>query len=252
MAGTWVDGVLGAGLDGSDPGLTRGWNVFETFRSYGPTPFRLDEHVVRLQMSRAAVDIPLSEGVTQRLLERVEPDSWHRITLTRGGQEVITVAPIDPAYVGCERRVACVGWTALPGLPGTVKHGSRLHWQAAATHLGVDEVLLVAPDGAILEANRSNVIAVIGGVVVTPPLDGRQLAGVTRQAMLDAAREAGLPVEEAPLPSFARFDELYLCSTLKELAPVVELDGRPGPGAGPIGDRLHAAFRALVAREAQA
>jgi len=247
-----VNGQEGAGVPGADPGLTRGWNVFETFRSYGPTPFRLDAHLVRLRMSCEAVDIRLPQGLRQRLLERVDADSWHRITLTRGGCEVLTVAPIDAAYVGCDRRVACVPWAPMPGLPATVKHGSRIGWQASAAALGVDELLFVASDGALLEANRSNVLAVVDGVIVTPALDGRQLAGVTRQALLDAARADGLPCEEAALTSYDPFDELYLCSTLKELAPVVELDGRPAAGAGPIGARLHAAFRALVAREAQA
>jgi len=75
------------------------------------------------------------------------------------------------------------------------------------------------------------------------------LDGVTRAALLEAGSEAGLVCHEVQLDAYAEYEELYLASTLKELAPVTQLDGAPGPGAGPVGARLHSAFRALVARE---
>ena len=119
----------------------------------------------------------------------------------------------------------------------------------AAKKLGVDEVIFVDPAGNILEANRSNVIAVIDGELVTPPNEAN-LDGVTRGAMLEAAAHSGLSIREASLPLDSVFQELYLSSTLKELAPVARFDGR-AVGGGPLGASLHAAFRALVARECQ-
>ena len=86
-------------------------------------------------------------------------------------------------------------------------------------------------------------------VLITPPLDGRLLQGVTRGAVLDAAQCAGVPAVENPLDLSAQVDELYLSSTLKELAPVVALDGAPAPGAGPIGKRVRDALRTLIERE---
>ena len=67
--------------------------------------------------------------------------------------------------------------------------------------------------------------------------------------MIDAAREAELEIVESSVHPAMSIDELYVSSTLKEFAPVVRIDERDAPGAGPVGQRLYAAFRGLVARE---
>jgi branched-subunit amino acid aminotransferase/4-amino-4-deoxychorismate lyase len=146
-------------------------------------------------------------------------------------------------------RVAQMPWTNPASLPGAVKHGCRAAWFLAARAADVDEVLLVDLDGHILEASRSNVFAVIDGTLVTPPLDGRKLAGVTREALLTAALGAGIDIQERAIRVNEDFDEFYLASTLKELAPVVEMDGRKMVGRGPMGTALHSAFRGLVSQE---
>jgi len=110
-------------------------------------------------------------------------------------------------------------------------------------------VFWVGRDGCFTEATRSNIFAAVEGVMVTPPADGRILDGVTRRALLDAGLAEGLAVAEAPLPLTAPMTELYATSTLKELAPVSDLDGAAAPGRGPLGDALCAAYRRLVARE---
>lgn len=250
MAGqVFVNGVLDAGLPGDDPGFTRGLNVFDTLRTYGGTPFRLGPHLDRLELSAAALGIPFPGRAVlhEEILGVSAGDRCVRVALTAGGNRVLTWTPIDPARVGGPVRVASVISQPNPYLPGHVKHGSRAGWVLAARRLEVDEVVFVNPEGNILEANRSNVFAVVDGIVRTPPLGGN-LQGVTRGAILEAARDADLDVSEDPLPLVTEFDELYLSSTLKELAPVERLDDRE-IGAGPVGARLHAAFRALVTRE---
>jgi len=246
-----VNGAEGGGIPGDDPGLLRGWTAFDTLRCYRGVPFRLDAHLERLAASAARMDLPMPE--LDRLRSEIDrvagPDHWIRITLTAGGNRVVDGRPIDPTYVGCERRVVRLGFEPPEALPGTVKHGSRGAWILEARRRGVDEVLFVDREGCVLESNRSGVVAVEGGEIRVPPLDGRQLASVTREVLLEAAAELGLAVRVAPLPAVLDVDELYLASTLKELAPVVEVDGRPGPGRGPVGARLHEGFRAIVARE---
>ena len=71
----------------------------------------------------------------------------------------------------------------------------------------------------------------------------------SRRAILEAAEEAGLPLRVAPLRVDQPVEELYLCSTLKELAPVVGMPSCDREGFGPLGERLHAALRALIRRE---
>jgi branched-subunit amino acid aminotransferase/4-amino-4-deoxychorismate lyase len=247
----WVDGQPGGLIPADDPGLLYGLTAFETMRCYDRSVFRLEDHLDRLAASAEQLEVPLPPRalVAEEIRTRAEPDSALRYTLTAGGRRILQVEPIDPSRVGAPMRVARVEWEPSPWLPGLVKHGSRAAWIIAARRLGVDEVILVDRQGNLLEANRSNLFGVRDGVIRTPALDGRLLAGVTRGALLDAARQAGLPLREGPMPQDEGYDELYCSSTLKELAPIAEMDGRPGPGGGPVGAALLAAFRRLVANE---
>ena len=94
--------------------------------------------------------------------------------------------------------------------------------------------------GFVLEGSRSNLWGVVDGVLVTPPVDGRILDGVTRAALLEVCAREGLPCRIGPL-RLEECRELWLSSTLKELAPVV-LDGVER--SGPIGRSLHRSFQA--------
>lgn len=241
-----------AGLHGADlllrddPALWSGLAVFETLRTYGRVPFRLGTHLARLRDSARFCGIPWHPEVEPELhdLAAAMPgESRLNVLLTAGGRRLVRAEPLDLGRAGAPVRVASRAWSPDPWLPGWVKHTSRAAWVQAARIAGVDEVVWIAPEGVWTEANRSNLVVVRDGMLCTPPEDGRILAGVTRACMLEAARAAGVPVSEAPVP-IGPCDEMYLCSTLKELAPVVELDGAPGPGGGPVGARVLAAFRA--------
>ncbi len=249
----WVDGVLNGGIPGDDPGLLLGLTVFETLRTYGEVPFRLQAHLRRLTDSAAAMGfkLPPISVIESEIYDVCRSDVSIRLTFTAGGHRILQRTPIDLKKVARNMSVAPMRWDVPVSLPGPVKHGARASWVLEARRLKVDEVFLVDARDFILEANRSNVFAVIGETIVTPPLDGRQLAGVTRAALLEAATEAQLQYEERPLHLEDNFAELYLASTLKELSPVVQLAERKGPGGGPIGAALLSAFRRIVARETQ-
>ena len=245
-----VNGEAVGSIPADDHSVVHGVGVFETLRTYGSIPFRLDSHLSRLQSSAEALGIPCDVEIIEReCLQHCQPDISQRITLTGSGNRILQIRPIDASYIARSLWVAPIESPPTLGLPGTVKHTSRAPWLAAASALGVDEVLLCAQDGRILEANRSNVFAVQNGKIKTPPLDGDQLEGVTRGALMEAARSSGLPLEEAPLYSWEEFDALYLSSTLKELSPVVRLGDEELPGWEALGMALHEAFRALVAQE---
>ncbi|MBN1947360.1 MAG: aminotransferase class IV family protein [Bradymonadales bacterium] len=246
-----VDGEEGRGIPGDDPGLQLGLTVFETLRTYGRQPFRLQAHLDRLEQSAKALEIAVPERwLIESEVERVmAADVQIRYTLTGGGHRICDAMPIDLRRVGAPMKVARVEWEPPHWLAGHVKHGSRAGWVLAARQLKVDEVLLVDRRGYILEANRSNVFAVIDGQLCTPPLDGRFLAGVTRGALLDAAGREGLVVHQVPIHQDRPWSELYLSGTLKELAPVVQIDDQPAAGGGPLGQALVQAFHRLVAEE---
>lgn len=244
----WIDGAPASpDLEGlvADPAFAAGFAVFETLRTYGGVPFRLDVHLDRLGASAAWCGFPFDRAAFLADLAplRLPPESKLNLTLTGGGRRVVRVEPLDRSRVGAPVRVVTRRWTPPPWLPGRVKHTSRAGWLLPAAQAGVDEVLWEDEAGNWTEANRSNVFVVRDGVFWTPPDDGRILQGVTRDVLLEVARAIGVPVREAPVVA-GPADELYLCSTLKELAPVVEIDGKPGPGGGPVGRAVLAAFRA--------
>ena len=115
---------------------------------------------------------------------------------------------------------------------------------------GVEEGLLVAPDGAVLEGLSSNFFAIREGALRTE--DARALAGVTRSLAIEVA-ESLLPVRRVAIQrdELPLVDEAFVTSVSREVLPVVRIDGRL-VGEGRVGPRTRAilqAFRALVARE---
>jgi branched-subunit amino acid aminotransferase/4-amino-4-deoxychorismate lyase len=188
-----VDGDEAKGIPGDDPGLLLGLTAFETLRTYGTHPFRLEAHLDRLEASAARLDIQVPRALVEREIQaHLAEDVRIRYTLTAGGHRILDVAPIPQHRIGAPVTVGSVRWDPPEWLPGVVKHGSRAAWIVAARRMGVDEVLLVDAGSNILEANQSNVFAVVGGTLCTPPLDGRFLAGITRGALIEAAHRVTL------------------------------------------------------------
>lgn len=241
-------------VSATDDGLLLGLTVFETMRTYGGRLFRAGPHMERLVASAQALAVPCPDapallGEVLRAAAGFPGEARVRLTITHRGTRLLNVAPVLASVIAAPLRVVTLPWEPPPWLDGRAKHGSRACGEVARRRAGVDEVLWVGHDGSLTEGVRSSIFAVLDGVLVTPPDDGRILAGITREALLEAARAAGIPTSEQLLPPDAPFEELYVSSTLKELAPIVEIDGRPAPGAGPVGASVIAAFHALIARE---
>jgi branched-subunit amino acid aminotransferase/4-amino-4-deoxychorismate lyase len=245
-------------LRANDLALWTGMAVYETLRSYDQRPFRLDAHLDRLGRSAAWMGYAWDRAdIARRLTELCGAAAAQKLNvLVTGEQSVVVAAPLDLARVGAPVRCATTPLLANPGLPAFIKHTSRAPGELAARdasqRLGepIDEVIWQDDRGCWTEANRSNLIAIRDGAIWTPPSDGRILEGVTRAWILEAARAFGMATHEADVGADQVWDELYLCSTLKELAPVVRLDGRAAPGAGPIGQRVAEAMTALRRGEA--
>jgi branched-subunit amino acid aminotransferase/4-amino-4-deoxychorismate lyase len=111
---------------------------------------------------------------------------------------------------------------------------------------GAQTGIWVTPAGNVSEALAANVFAVIGGVLVTPPLSDGPLAGVTRGKLLSVARAEGIvAVERAlPLQELRDADEAIVSATSEPVVPVVSLDGAPVADGvpGPVTRRLQEAF----------
>jgi len=256
-----------------DHGYLYGDGLFETLRTYGGEPFRLDAHLARLESGLAELAIrgvPPARELRALVLETLArarlPEAYLRITVTRG----VSTRGLDPA--GCDTPTVLIA--ALPlrtypeahytdGIaatvlwarptqvhpPPTLKSTSYQHTVVARLELsrrGVQEGFFVDEAGQVTEGTVSNVFAVMGGVLVTPPRD-ICLPGITRAEVLSIARASGLPPREEPLPARAlpEAEELFVTSSLAELLPVVRIDqSRIGTGRpGPVYQRLHGLYR---------
>ncbi|MFT6988594.1 MAG: D-alanine transaminase [Paraglaciecola sp.] len=115
--------------------------------------------------------------------------------------------------------------------------GNVMHFQQGQD-AGVHETILYNQRNELTEASACNVFIVKNEVVITPPLDYQLLPGITRNMLLDILRKDGtLQVQEraVSMNEVHEADELWLTSSSKEIAPVVELDAKP-VGNGTVGD----------------
>ena len=122
-------------------------------------------------------------------------------------------------------------------IKSTALLGNVMHYQHGHA-LGHKETILYNQDGELTEASACNVFVVRHGIVATPLLDHQKLPGITRLMLLEILRRDGsIPVEERVITmrELEQADEVWLTSSSKEIAPVIEIDGRP-VGDGKVGD----------------
>ncbi len=257
-----------------DRGFLFGDGVYEVIPVYSRRPFRLHEHLQRLQHSLDGIRLanPHSEAEWVTLVQRLAaeaqwPDQGIYLQVTRGP------APRDHAFPAEVRpTVFLMPMPLKPPAPALVESGvcaitatddRWLHCDIKAISLlanvllrqlsvdaGCAETLLIR-DGRLTEGSTSNVFIVSGGVILAPPKSPLMLPGVTYDVVLELARQHGLPhavreIEEAELRAA---DEIWLTSTPKEVLAVTTLDGRPvGDGRpGPMFRRMYAAYQAYKA-----
>jgi branched-subunit amino acid aminotransferase/4-amino-4-deoxychorismate lyase len=135
----------------------------------------------------------------------------------------------------------------LPGVKST-SYAVNMAAEAEARRRGVDEAVFVDGEGVVLEGTVTNVWWRAGETLRTPALELGILAGVTRAALLDLARGVGFTVEEGVfrLEELLEAEEAFTSSSVRELMPLVEVDGR-ALGRGPAADVLQRALRDLAA-----
>jgi branched-chain amino acid aminotransferase len=169
------------------------------------------------------------------------------------------VAPLLPLPEDLYEGVEIATVRAQRPTDGTTAAGAKISAYVAnmlalveAQSRGAYEAAFLDGEGMVSEGSSSNLFRVVGEVIETPPLATGALPGITRRYVLDAARELGLSVRERMLSArdFERADEAFLTSSLREIVPIVRIDGVPvGRGArGPITERLHVAYRERVQR----
>lgn len=264
-----------------DRGFLYGEGVFELIRSYDGALFAVDEHLDRLALGLDALGIAWPCPRAQlhdelALVAREVGSASVRVVVTRGegagldprhvtsrSRRVVVATPFAGRDATLDRGLSLASVRAARPTDGTSAAGAKvssylgsiLALQEARAR-GADEAAMVDADGAIVEGHASNLFVVHGGVLRTPPLALGLLRGVTRQLVLELAPTLGLSVEERVLFSrdFWHADEAFLTSSLREVVPVVALDGRPvglgqpGPWSRRVLDAYQTLVRARVAR----
>ena len=274
-----IDGVI-TSLDEAripvlDRGLLYGDAVFEALRTYAGIPHALSEHVARLFRSSAIIG--MDPGVTREVIEHEVCEAirrcdasqhYVRIVLTRGhgpfglslrgagpSLRVILVRALsdpDPRLYRDGLRVETVTVPPSRFVAGA-KPSSYLTNLLALEHaqsLGADDAFLLGEYGELLEGATSSVFVVRRGRVETPTLALGILPGITRDLALALASEQGFSVHEGLLTihDAYRAQEVFVTSSVCEIAPVVAIDGVSiGDGRpGPITTRLMAAYNAVT------
>ena len=239
-----------------DEALLRGRAAFETLRVYAGRPFRLDDHLERLAASAARIGLAPPDPdeackLAAAALEQAQAsDAVLRFYWTPGreGQErpmLLALVSSLPSHLEQLRArgirlVSLLGVRAeAPWLLGGVKSTSyavNMAAEAEARRRGADDAVFVSADGIVLEGPVTNVWWRRGQTLYTPALDLGILAGVTRAVLMEEAPRLGYEVREGsfPLEDMRSAEEAFTSSSVREVLPVVDVDGRKlahGPAA---------------------
>lgn len=265
-----------ASISPLDRGFLFGDGVYEVVPVYGGRPFRLRDHLRRLEHSLAGLRIPPPmppdhwPSLFERLIDAAgTPSCAIYLQITRGAP-----SRRDHAFPPATQPTVFAMTTPLPDTRAARETGIRavsredIRWDrcdlktvalAANVLLRQDahdadaaEAILFR-EGAVTEGAASNVFLVRDGVVSTPMLDETVLPGITREVAREVL-QAWNPVQtrRIAVDELHHADEIWLSSSTKELLPVVELDDRPiGTGTpGPVYREAIAAYDRAV-RDAQ-
>lgn len=253
-----------------DRGFIFGDGVYELVPVYSRIPFRMDEHLARLERSLAAVRIrnPYSRAewrdiIVQLVAKQPFEDQGVYFQVTRGVAKrdhafpkdaVPTVFLMSNPLVTPPQQLVERGASAVSAVDDRWLHcdiksisliGNCLLRQVSADAGAVETILF--RDGALTEASASNVFAVKHGVILSPPKSNLILPGITFDVVAELARGAGLPLEfRAVAEAEVRgADEVWVTSSSKEVLAIVSLDGKPvGDGKpGPLFRRMHGLYQ---------
>ncbi|KIL50324.1 branched-chain amino acid aminotransferase [Jeotgalibacillus alimentarius] len=264
-----------------DHGFLYGDGVFEGIRSYNGNVFRLEEHLVRLYDSAKSIllEIPYTkEEMQQIIIETLQKnnlkDGYIRLVVSRGvgnlgldpftckRPSVIVIAeslalfPKKLYETGIEIVTVASRRNRSDVLSPKVKSLNYLNnilVKIEAGLAGVPEALMLNDQGYVAEGSADNIFIVRGNKILTPPGYVGALEGITRNAIIELAKDKGYEMEEAVFTRHDVYvaDEVFLTGTAAEVIAVVKVDGRVvGEGVpGKVTNDLLESFRELVIKD---
>ncbi len=272
----WIDGQIKPWRDATDhvlsQGLHYGGSVFEGIRSYEGNIFRLHEHTMRLKKSAELLNFKISQSVEEikdvckeMLFLNGITDGYIRPIAWRGSERM------DLSMEGCTVHCAVACWEWPPyfdtqsGIKLFVSRWRRpgedfipLQSKTAASYCmgtlakteadnaGYDDAVMLDPDGYVAESSASNIFIVVNGVLKTPKSESC-LNGITRQTILQLAKDMGLKAEEDNITpeDLLSADEVFVTGTAAEVTAVIQVDNKKYK-YGQITKQLQQAYVALT------
>ena len=265
-----------------DRGFVFGDGVYEIVPVYSGKPFRLDEHLRRLQASLDGIRLANPHGIAEwreRILQLVAQQDFADqsvcIQVTRGApasaplrdhpfpkdvpptvfmfaQPLVTASPAQKAAGA--RAVTAVDNRWLRCNIKAISLLANVLLRQQAVDADCAETVLLR-DGFLTEGAASNIFVVKDGVLRSPPPSNLMLTGITYDVVLELAAAHRIPHELRAIPEaeVRNADELWMTSSTREIMPIVQLDDAPvGAGVpGPLAqrmDRLYQAFKQEVMR----
>ncbi len=281
----WVhlNGVLtpkaAASVSIYDHGFLYGDGAFEGIRVYNGNIFRLEPHLCRLYRSAHALDINLDIDHAQlqsRVVETVRANAlvsgYIRLTISRGvglgldprqvakdasivisteqlrlypqemydqGLDVVTASTRVPPAVCIDPQIKSLG-----------RYINNITAKMEANRVGAGEALMLNMTGNVAEATGDNIFLVKNGEIITPPTSDGALPGITRQVVMDLAKDMGITCRQFTITLYDVYnaDEAFLTGTAAEVIAMTRCDNRRiGDGKpGNLTQRIISAFRALT------
>jgi len=259
-----------------DRGFLFGDGVYEVIPAYGGNLFRLQEHLQRLQNSLDGIHLknPLSnqqwiDALNNIIQQNSGKDQSVYLHVSRGGatkRDHVFPDEIHPTIFimsnelkqanrqTLQQGVACITlddirWHACH-IKSTALLANTLLRQQAKEEGAVEAILI--RDGVATEGAASNIFIVKKDILITPPTSHLLLPGITRDLILELARENKIACEERDISEeeLREANEIWMTSSTKEIVPVVELDGKPvGKGQyGPIWENMIDIYQACKDR----
>lgn len=239
-----------------DHGFLYGDGIFEGIRLYSGNVFKLDRHIDRLFRSAKAImlEIPYTkqeviEAVCATCRENKLTDAYIRLVVSRGmgalglsprscsNPQMVIIADQIQLYpqelydnglkaitVPTRRNSSA----ALPPMVKSLNYLNNILAKIEAQNLGYQECLLLNNEGYVAECSGDNVFIVYEGKIYTPPTACGSLSGMTRETVIEVAKDMGYELIEKPLTRYDIWtaDECFLTGTAAKLIPLVELDSR--------------------------
>ena len=281
----WLDGTIGDSamieLHGLTHALHYGSAVFEGIRLYptpkGPAIFRLREHIARLfngartyglelsyteaEFCKIVVDVARASGREAAYIRPLVFFGGDTVRLCPGKEcethALVAVLPFSGLIKGeeaprCAATVSPIMKSPSAALPSWVKAGG--HYTNSILALsdaiarGYDEAILLNDRGNVAEGSGENIFLSIDGVLTTNEGGSDILEGITRDSVLQIARELGIPVNVRAMTraDLAGCDEAFFTGTAAEVVPIVRIDERVMSETRPLTDRLRTTYSAIV------